>query len=120
MDPENLAGKLADSLNDIVPEPFRVYGEHAMVFTEGGGYREASEVGEIIDQEGDILELARIVALDALSTIQDHIVQKLTTPWPGDSSALPIPRVKVGEDTIDMWFEDRAGNRVFSAPPIPW
>jgi hypothetical protein len=119
MNPAHLATKLADAISKVVPKEFRVYEEQGMVFVTSGQYRAASEVAEIIDQPGDIAELAAITALNALSMVQDYIAEGFKTPWPGTGTSLPLPEVAVDAQEIQLWFELN-GEKILEIPLIKW
>ena len=120
MDPAYFANKLADALAEIVPSPFRVYEDQGMVFIEGGSYRAASDVAEIIDEPGDVMQHVQSVASSALSLIQDYIAEETATSWPAADSELPVPDVHVAPDKVLLSFKDAGGNTVLEAPTIVW
>jgi hypothetical protein len=69
------------------------------------------DFGLLLDQAGDIRELAEMAVRGALSTIQDVVVEELTTPWPaigsgGPATTLPLPDASRDSNGIRLWFGD--------------
>jgi hypothetical protein len=69
------------------------------------------DFGLLLDQAGDIRELAEMAVRGALSTIQDVVVEELTMPWPaigsgGPATTLPLPDASRDSNRIRLWFGD--------------
>lgn len=121
MDAVHLATKLAEAMRQVVPEGFNVSERDGMVMISAGSYPCATDVADLIDQPGDLLELVESAAWGALSMVQDFIAEETAKPWPDIGRPfLPIPTVRVTADAIEWWFEDESGGRVLEVPTVRW
>lgn len=91
-----------------------------MIMFRGGAIPVAADVADHVDLNGDPIELARIAAMECLSTVQACVVENTGHPWPAKEGPPPAPRVDVTDDLIKLWFEDPNGQTILSLSSVPW
>ena len=120
MNTASLAHKLAIAIAAAVAEPSGLDRNEGMIFIEGGSHREASDVADVIDEPGNLVEQARSVALDALLVVQHYISDQSDIPWPEGTADLPRPWADVTDDEIHLSYRDASGKMVLELPRIRW
>jgi hypothetical protein len=119
----DLAAKLADRLNQIVPAGLSVRSENASlaVYSRDQNLGGSAALTIIDNEDGRSLEeKIEIAVTSTLSGIQDCIVEALTGSWPGQSGPgpdLPLPDCRIVGDQLRVWFGDEK-EPVISLPSI--
>jgi hypothetical protein len=74
----------------------------------------------LLDQNGDIRQLAEMTLGNVLSDIQDVVAEELTTPWPAGSAAtqLPLPGVRISSTEVRLWYGEET-SPALALQPIP-
>ena|SRR5438093_4593211 len=116
-----LATAVVSRVADLVPEGILVLLDNTgIALATGHEITAGTDFEPLLDQDGDIRELAEMALGNALSDIQDFVAEELTTPWPAASGAtqLPLPGVHIGPTEVRMWFGDET-SPVLALQPIP-
>jgi hypothetical protein len=119
-----LVAELVDRLRDVVPEGFTVFAS-----TSGSGVEISpteppfsgtiSYVEEIVEQpHGTFERNVQTAAYNALSSLQDLVVDETAAPWPGAKNELPVPETAVEGGLLHLWYGDR-DEPVLALRPIP-
>jgi hypothetical protein len=91
---KNLATAIASRLMTVVPPDVEVRSRESLVEFEmrGSGWRAASSLGPLIDQEGDLRAHIEAAAWNALDVAQDYICEVTRNPWPAVMTNSPPTR----------------------------
>lgn len=117
-----LAMALADRLNAVAPDPFRVRAEGGWVsLYRGTEWDGSTGVAAILDadsgpkgltEEGqDFAETVRNASYAVLSSVQDGVSEATTEPWPRlPSGNLALPGARTDEEWVYLWYGADTGS----------
>jgi hypothetical protein len=128
-----LAVALAERLDAVVPRPFRVRADDGWVSRyHGDAWEGSSDVASVLDQpidqgvrpgeRGSFAWFAAISAEGVLSSVQDHVSEATTEPWP----LLPVGAMarsgtRTDGERVYLWYGpdwERETGAVGSFEPI--
>jgi hypothetical protein len=116
-----LAIALARRLNAVIPAGFRLTPRESYVELRiDGAWHGASCSPEIADDDARELEERLDTAVyGVLNSVQDSISEHLRTPWPStDGRKMAMPAVRVGPNSIHLWYGESEAEAVLRLPEI--
>jgi hypothetical protein len=116
VDGSTLAESLAERLDGVVPAGVQIFAQGASVSVQDdSGLGLVQDVGGILEQHGDSIDLIVLACLSVLNSVQDFVAETLTVPWP--DAEMAMPGVRVADDRILLWYGDES-DPALALPPI--
>lgn len=126
-----LAAALSERLAPVVPAPFRVEAEGGwLTLYHGAGIDGSTPVGWVLDQEIDpadpdaaewsFAHRARLVADNALSSVQDAVAEATAEQWPAlPGGGMALPGTREDGASVYLWYGPDERAPVLWFLPIP-
>ena len=119
----SLAESLARRLNELMPAGFRLTAERGWLALHINDSLDGTiTTPEIADDDTrERGERFRTAVSGVLNSIQDTISEHLRIPWPShDGRTMAPPNVRVGTDSIHLWYGESETAPVLAIPEIPF
>jgi hypothetical protein len=105
-----------------MPAGFRLSAENEWLelFIEDAFDSTISAPQRIEDEPSELAERLKTAVYEVLDSVQDSISEHLRTPWPStDGRKMAMPGVRVGTDSIQLWYGESEKAPVLGIPEIP-
>jgi hypothetical protein len=109
-------------MNEVMPSGFQLTADNGRLQLHiEGSWASTLFAAEIVEDETqELAERLQTAVYAVINSVQDSVSKHLRTAWPStDGRKMALPGVRLGTDSIHLWYGEFEKSPVLGIPEIP-